>query len=179
MRTRGPLRPYRTRLRPGCGLLKMCKMLHRQAQVTPTYSVSYIDPDRGIALALSPCALRYRLTATSPPDEVPRGGCGSSQRQAAVNARSGGQVRRTEGGEASAETAVIPTYQASINPSWHALWTSSNCEQLVYNRLTAKGLEVFLPRIGSWSRRGGQRVRSRAGVKAPLAPANPYTASLG
>lgn len=40
-------------------------------------------------------------------------------------------------------------------PSWHVLWTRSNCEQLVADQLTAKGLEVFLPKVGAWSRRGG------------------------
>jgi transcription antitermination factor NusG len=55
------------------------------------------------------------------------------------------------------ETELMPTAQATKNPSWHVLWTRSNCEQQVCNRLTAQGLEVFLPRIGAWSRRGGQR----------------------
>ena len=55
------------------------------------------------------------------------------------------------------ETGAISTLQAARAPSWHVLWTRSNCEQLVCNRLTAKGLQVFLPKIGSWSRRGGQR----------------------
>jgi transcription antitermination factor NusG len=66
-------------------------------------------------------------------------------------------LRRTEGGEALPETALIPTPKTTSSPSWHVLWTRSNCEQRVHNQLTAKGLEVFLPRIGSWSRRGGQR----------------------
>jgi transcription antitermination factor NusG len=55
------------------------------------------------------------------------------------------------------ETEMMPRLQAVSSPSWHVLWTRSNCEQLVCNRLTAQGLEVFLPKIGSWSRRGGQR----------------------
>ena len=63
----------------------------------------------------------------------------------------------TEGGEALPDTEMMPTPQATSSPSWHVLWTRSNCEQQVWNRLTAQGLEVFLPKIGAWSRRGGQR----------------------
>jgi transcription antitermination factor NusG len=37
------------------------------------------------------------------------------------------------------------------------LYTRSHCEQLVYNQLTAKGFHVFLPKLGKWSRRAGQR----------------------
>src|SRR4030095_13564722 len=40
---------------------------------------------------------------------------------------------------------------------WHVLWTRSNCEQLVSDELSGKGLRVFLPKVGSWSRRGGHR----------------------
>ena len=40
---------------------------------------------------------------------------------------------------------------------WHALWARSNCEQLVHDALRAKGFEVFLPKVGVWSRRAGQR----------------------
>jgi transcription termination/antitermination protein NusG len=40
---------------------------------------------------------------------------------------------------------------------WHALWTRSNCEQLVHDALQAKGFEVFLPKVGVWSRRAGRR----------------------
>lgn len=42
-------------------------------------------------------------------------------------------------------------------PKWHALWTRSHCEQLVYDQLLSKGFELFLPRIVVWSRRGGLR----------------------
>ena len=41
--------------------------------------------------------------------------------------------------------------------TWHALWTHSNCEQLVHDQLEAKGFQVFLPKIQSWSRRRGER----------------------
>jgi len=40
---------------------------------------------------------------------------------------------------------------------WYVLWTRSNCEQLVHGQLTAKGFEVFLPKVGAWSRRRGHR----------------------
>ncbi len=40
---------------------------------------------------------------------------------------------------------------------WHVLWTHSHCEQLVYDQLTAKGFNLFLPKINVWSRRGGCR----------------------
>jgi transcription antitermination factor NusG len=44
---------------------------------------------------------------------------------------------------------------------WHVLWTRSNCEQLVNDRLAARGFDVFLPTIDAWSRRGGVRQLSR------------------
>ena len=39
---------------------------------------------------------------------------------------------------------------------WHALYTISYCEQLVYDQLAAKGFHVFLLKIEIWSRRVGQ-----------------------
>jgi transcription antitermination factor NusG len=39
---------------------------------------------------------------------------------------------------------------------WHALYTISYGEQLVYDRLAAKGSHVFLVKIEIWSRRAGQ-----------------------
>ena len=50
----------------------------------------------------------------------------------------------------------IPDQQLA-REKWHALWTRSNCEQLVHDALQAKGFEVFLPKVGLWSRRGGRR----------------------
>lgn len=44
---------------------------------------------------------------------------------------------------------------------WYILWTRSNCEQLVHDQLSAKGFELFLPRIGRWSRRKGLRYLAR------------------
>jgi len=40
---------------------------------------------------------------------------------------------------------------------WYAIWTRSHSEQLVTDQLLAKGLQVFLPKISVWSRRGGVR----------------------
>jgi len=42
-------------------------------------------------------------------------------------------------------------------PEWYAIWTRSHSEQLVADQLSAKGLNVFLPKISVWSRRGGVR----------------------
>lgn len=50
----------------------------------------------------------------------------------------------------------IPDQQLA-REKWHALWTLSNCEQLVHDALQAKGFEVFLPKVGVWSRRAGRR----------------------
>ena len=46
-----------------------------------------------------------------------------------------------------------------VTPPWRVLWTRSNCEQLVYDQLAAKGFDLFLPTAEAWSRRGGVRVR--------------------
>ena len=40
---------------------------------------------------------------------------------------------------------------------WHVLWTHSHSEQLVHDQLAAKGFDVFLPKIDTWSRRAGVR----------------------
>lgn len=40
---------------------------------------------------------------------------------------------------------------------WHVLWTRSNAEQKVHDQLAGAGFEVFLPKVGRWSRRRGQR----------------------
>ena len=62
----------------------------------------------------------------------------------------------TKGGEA------LPKIVAeSVIPRWRVLWTHSNCEQLVYDQLTARGLDLFLPTVEAWSRRGGVRRLSR------------------
>src|SRR5437867_834147 len=71
----------------------------------------------------------------------------------------------TKGGEALAETAIEPLeYEplARTGLGWHVLWTHSHCEQLVYDQLSKKGFELFLPTIDAWSRRFGIRRFSRA-----------------
>lgn len=40
---------------------------------------------------------------------------------------------------------------------WHALWTQSHCEQVVYDQLVQKAFRPFLPQVSVWSRRGGVR----------------------
>jgi transcriptional antiterminator NusG len=54
--------------------------------------------------------------------------------------------------------------EASLD--WYALWTHSNCEQLVYQQLTAKGFHVLLPQMVVWSARRGIRCR----VPTPMFP---------
>lgn len=46
-------------------------------------------------------------------------------------------------------------------PSWHVLWTHSNHERAVYEELTAKGYELFFPRMDQWvaDRKGKHVVR--------------------
>jgi transcription antitermination factor NusG len=41
--------------------------------------------------------------------------------------------------------------------NWYAIWTRSHSEQLVADQLIGKGLDVFLPKMNIWSRRGGVR----------------------
>ncbi len=43
---------------------------------------------------------------------------------------------------------------------WHVLWTRSNTEHLVYDQLTARGFELYLPMLGVWIRRHGDRRRA-------------------
>lgn len=90
-------------------------------------------------------------------------------------------VARTKGGEALPiiaegkpdrpgwQTAHSDQQEGSkrlAGPSWYALWTRSHCERLVYDQLTAKGFDLFLPEIDVWSRRGGIRRR----CSAPMFP---------
>jgi transcriptional antiterminator NusG len=49
---------------------------------------------------------------------------------------------------------------------WYALYTYSHCEALVYNQLSARGFEVFLPKIELWSRRAGRQCL----ISAPVFP---------
>ena len=81
----------------------------------------------------------------------------------------GGQCERvgerftTEGGEALltvATTAAAIGHQPVVSAdraarSWYAVWTRSHCEQGVSAQLSARGFDVFLPEMATWSRRAG------------------------
>lgn len=53
-----------------------------------------------------------------------------------------------------------------MSAQWYALWTRSHCERLVWDQLTAKGFQAFLPTIDIWSRRAGVRHR----IQVPMFP---------
>ena len=55
---------------------------------------------------------------------------------------------------------------APPHPQWYALWTHSHCERLVYDQITAKGYEAFLPTVDVWSQRAGIRRR----IQVPMFP---------
>ncbi len=66
--------------------------------------------------------------------------------------------------------ASLATYEQSAEPQgtgrspdprWHALWTRSNCEQLVADQLATKGFRLFLPKLEAWIRRRGVRYRTQ------------------
>jgi transcriptional antiterminator NusG len=64
--------------------------------------------------------------------------------------------------EFSVTNAFVPGRTGEIEgggacPPWYAIWTRSHSEQLVADQLLAKGLDIFLPQISVWSRRGGVR----------------------
>src|SRR2546427_12734556 len=59
------------------------------------------------------------------------------------------------------DVAAVCDGAVSTSPAWHALWTYSNCEQLVHDQLAAKGFDLFLPIVEAWSRRGGVRRLAR------------------
>jgi transcription termination/antitermination protein NusG len=65
-----------------------------------------------------------------------------------VTVESGQNGRHLDGLEGSSGSAGL---------KWHVLWTRSNCEQLVYDQLAAKGFHLFLPKIDIWCRNGGFR----------------------
>ncbi len=81
--------------------------------------------------------------------------------------------RGAEGGEALAHDITVASGRVrekadeaegtapSPGPQWHVLWTHSNCEQLVYEHLAAKGFRLFLPKLEAWIRRGAVRYRAR------------------
>lgn len=48
----------------------------------------------------------------------------------------------------------------TVAARWHALWTRSHCEQLVFDQLVGKGFQPFLPKMTRWNLRGGVKHRS-------------------
>ena len=64
--------------------------------------------------------------------------------------------------ESNVTNAFVPVIAGQIErgeacQQWYAIWTRSHSEQLVADQLMAKGLDIFLPKISVWSRRGGVR----------------------
>ena len=54
----------------------------------------------------------------------------------------------------------------SAAASWYAVWTRSHCEQVVSAQLSARGFDVFLPEMATWSRRAGAAHL----IQAPMFP---------
>lgn len=92
-----------------------------------------------------------------------------------------GSPTQTEGGEAlprAGTLAVAQTWEEGAperndadgallaGPRWHALWTRSHCERLVYDQLISKGYDAFLPAVRIWSARAGVRRR----IQVPMFP---------
>lgn len=77
-------------------------------------------------------------------------------------------MAKTEGGEALLEQVeeTEPAQHHSARTQWYAVWTHSHCEELVRQQLAAKAFEVFLPKIGTWSRRAGVKHR----ILTPMFP---------
>jgi transcription antitermination factor NusG len=69
---------------------------------------------------------------------------------------------------AATASATVPARRTAgeRRPQWHALWTRSNCEQLVHDQLQGMGFRAFLPKVFAWSKRTGARKR----VSVPLFP---------
>ena len=68
--------------------------------------------------------------------------------------------------DASTQSANCPLPAANSSPSWHVIWTRSQCEQMVSDQLAAKGFHVYLPMLESWTRIGAMRHR----VRKPMFP---------
>ena len=49
---------------------------------------------------------------------------------------------------------------------WFVLWTHSHSERLVHDQLAAKGFDIFLPTMKTWSRRNG----ARSAIAVPMFP---------
>jgi transcription antitermination factor NusG len=74
-------------------------------------------------------------------------------------------MANTEGGEALLQP-VVSKGSVGVRTPWYAVWTHSHCEQLVRDQLAGKGFEVFLPKMGTWSRRAGVKRR----ILTPMFP---------
>lgn len=59
-----------------------------------------------------------------------------------------------------------PSGDTLLIPAWYAVHTRSRHEQVVHDQLTAKGTEVFLPKMEVWSRRTDRRKR----ITIPMFP---------
>jgi transcription antitermination factor NusG len=60
---------------------------------------------------------------------------------------------KTDGGE-----ALMQDGQATMNRAqWFVVWTQSHGERVVCDQLIAKGFQVFLPTMRTWSRQRGTR----------------------
>jgi transcription antitermination factor NusG len=81
-----------------------------------------------------------------------------------------GNAAETEGGEALSAVGIETLRDGITRPvpaaPWHVVWTSSHCEQLVCDQLSARGFHPFLPRVATWSRRAGRRHQ----VQVPVFP---------
>jgi transcription termination/antitermination protein NusG len=60
-------------------------------------------------------------------------------------------------GEAHKPAEAQAASSVRSNPHWYALYTRSHCEQLVAEQLAAKGFDVFLPKLETWSQRMGRQ----------------------
>jgi transcriptional antiterminator NusG len=62
------------------------------------------------------------------------------------------------------DSITQPTQQLNnahaARAAWHVLWTRSQHEQLVFEQLSEKGFELFLPTLDVWVRRNGTRRRA-------------------
>jgi transcription antitermination factor NusG len=69
-----------------------------------------------------------------------------------------GTIGSAREAEAKGGEALTPVAQSL---PWLVVWTHSNYEQRVHDQLNAKQFHVFLPKIETWTRRGGTRSRAR------------------
>jgi transcriptional antiterminator NusG len=69
-------------------------------------------------------------------------------------------------GAAGGPVEVQAASHAPSLPHWYALYTRSHCEQSVADQLAAKGFQVFLPTLETWSR----RARRQHLISLPMFP---------